>query len=159
MALSALDRRLLDLVQEGLPLVSRPFKALGEELGLSEEEVLERIKRFEQSGIVRHLGASVDSRRLGFVTTLCAVAVPPMEAEKVAQQIAALPEVTHCYLRRHRFNIWFTLVARDYAQVEEILQLLQQKFGVEPRHFPATKMFKLRATFRLSCVEDKHRRG
>ncbi len=157
MELSPLDRRLLDALQEELPLVPRPFAVLGERLGISEEEVLERLKALKEAGILRHLGASLDSRRLGYVTTLCAVVAPPERAEAVAREIARRPEVTHCYLRRHRLNIWFTLVARDSAEVEEILKDIARQTGFEPRHFPATQMFKLRATFRLHDDVNKNK--
>jgi DNA-binding Lrp family transcriptional regulator len=149
MALDQEDKRLLDLLQEELPLEPRPFAVLGQRLGLKEEEVLARLKRLQEEGVLRHLGASLDSRRLGFVTTLAAVSVPPEEEEKAARTIAAHPEVTHCYLRKHRLNIWFTLVARDYQEIEELLQRISQEVGASVRHFPATRLFKLRATFRL----------
>ena len=148
--LSPIDRELLDLLQEGLPLVSRPFARIGEMIGLSEEEVLERLKVLFDKGIVRHLGASIDSRRLGFVTTLCAVSAPRDRAEKLAHVIAKHREVTHCYLRRHRLNIWFTVVARHYHDVKRILKEIEKEIGLSPKHFPAKKMFKLRATFCLS---------
>ncbi len=155
--LSSIDQRLLDLLQEELPLSPRPFLIVGERLGLSEEEVLERLKVLKEKGFLRHLGASLDSRRLGFVTTLCAVAVPEERAEEVAHQIADHPEVTHCYLRRHRFNIWFTLVAKGEEEVRRILKEIEKETGFPPRSFPATKMFKLRATFRLTKNEGGNR--
>lgn len=151
MSLDPKDQELLDLLQEELPLVSRPFALLGERLSLSEEEVLARLKRLQEEGILRHLGASLDSRRLGYVTTLCALEAPPERREEVASQIASLPEVTHCYLRKHRMNVWFTLVAKDFDEVERILESIREKTGLKARHFPATRMFKLRATFRLSA--------
>ena len=149
MALDQEDKRLLDLLQEELPLEPRPFAILGQRLGLEEEEVLARLKRLKEEGILRHLGASLDSRRLGFVTTLAAVSVPPEEEEAAARTIAAHPEVTHCYLRKHRLNIWFTVVAKDYQEIEKLLEKMAQEIGAPVRHFPATRLFKLRATFRL----------
>ncbi len=155
MDLSPLDRRLLDVLQEELPLTPRPFAVLGERLGISEEEVLARLKALKQAGILRHLGASLNSRRLGYVTTLCAVEAPREKAEEIARKIASRPEVTHCYLRRHRLNIWFTLVAQDFQTVDQILTDIAQETGLTPRHFPATRMFKLRATFRLHGDENR----
>ncbi|QJA05977.1 Lrp/AsnC family transcriptional regulator [Thermosulfurimonas marina] len=147
--LTSTEKRLLDRLQEGLPLDSRPFARLGEELGLSEGEVLSLLRGLKERGILRHLGASPDSRRLGFVTTLAAVSVPPERAEEVAWRIASRPEVTHCYLRRHRLNVWFTLVARNWEEIERILSEISQEAGAAARHFPAEKLFKLRAVFRL----------
>ncbi|NPB09134.1 MAG: Lrp/AsnC family transcriptional regulator [Thermodesulfobacteria bacterium] len=150
MSLDPVDQRLLDLLQEGLPLAPRPFALLGEKLGLDEAEVIKRLASLKERGILRHLGASPDSRRLGFVTTLCAVAAPEERREEIARQIASWPQVTHCYLRRHRLNVWFTLVAKSFEEVEKILKEIERETGLKARHFPATKMFKLRATFRLA---------
>ncbi len=149
MRLSETERRLLERLQQGLPLVSRPFALLAEDLGLTESQVLDMLRTLKEKGVLRHLGASPDSRRLGFVTTLAAVSVPPEKVEEAARKIAAYPEVTHCYLRRHRLNIWFTLVARNFEEVERILEEISRALGVQTRHFPAEKLFKLRATFRL----------
>ncbi len=143
------EKRLLDLLQEGIPVEPRPFARLGERLGLTEEQVLESLRSLKEQGVLRHLGASPDSRRLGFVTTLAAASVPPERAEEVARRIAEYPQVTHCYLRRHRMNVWFTLVDRDFESIENLLAALSRELGVEFRHFPARKLFKLRATFKL----------
>lgn len=151
------EKRLLDRLQEGLPIEPRPFARVGEELGLSEEEVLRMLRDLKERGLLRHLGASPDSRRLGFVTTLAALAVPPERAEEVARRIASRPEVTHCYLRRHRMNIWFTLVARNWEEVERILSEISEEVGVPARHFPAKKLFKLRAVFRLEKASGETR--
>ncbi len=150
MPLDAKDQKLLDLLQEELPLVPRPFALLGEKLSLSEEEVISRLKRLQEQGILRHLGASLDSRRLGYVTTLCALEAPEEIREEIAQRIASRPQVTHCYLRKHRLNVWFTLVAKDFDEVEQILKEIEAETGLKAQHFPATRMFKLRATFRLA---------
>ena len=149
MTLKDKERYLLDLLQEEIPLKSRPFAYLGEKIGLTETEVLEILHSLKKRGILRHLGASPDSRRLGFVTTLVATAVPPTKAEEVAREIARYPQVTHCYLRKHKLNIWFTLVARDFEEIETFLKILSQKIGIKFYHFPAQKIFKLRATFKL----------
>ncbi len=147
--LDPIDQNLLEKIQDHFPLVSEPFKVLAEELGITEEEVLRRLKRLKEEGILRHFGASIDSRKLGFVTTLCTIAVPPERREEIAQKIALRAEVTHCYLRKHHYNIWFTLVAKDFQTVENILKEIAKETGFSPRHFPAEKMFKLRAVFRL----------
>lgn len=160
--LDSTDQILLERIQDHFPLVPEPFKVLAEELGLSEEEVLRRLKRLKEEGVLRHFGASINSRKLGFVTTLCAVAAPEEKKEEIARQIAARPEVTHCYLRKHRFNVWFTLVAKDFETVEKILGTIAAETGLSPRHFPSEKMFKLRAVFRLKggdspAAGDKNR--
>ncbi|OAG28666.1 Lrp/AsnC family transcriptional regulator [Thermodesulfatator autotrophicus] len=148
--LDPLDKKLLQIIQDDFPLVSEPFTEIGARVGLSAEETLARLKKLKQKGILRHFGASINSRKLGFVTTLCAVSAPAEKEEAIAKQIAIRPEVTHCYLRKHKFNIWFTLVAKDWPAVEKILEEIAKETGLRPRHFPARKMFKLRAVFHIA---------
>ncbi|WP_022852818.1 Lrp/AsnC family transcriptional regulator [Thermodesulfatator atlanticus] len=148
--LDELDKKLLEIIQDDFPLVSEPFREIGARVGISQEETLARLKKLKEQGILRHFGASIDSLRLGFVTTLCAVKAPQEEREAIAQKIAAHPEVTHCYLRKHPYNIWFTLVAKDWEAIERILKEIARETGLIPRHFPAEKMFKLKAVFKVS---------
>ncbi len=148
------DLKILEKIQDDFPLVSRPFERLAADLGLDEAEVISRLKRLKKEGILRHFGASIDSRRLGFVTTLCAVAAPPAERETIARKIARYPEVTHCYLRKHHLNVWFTLVAKDFEAVEGLLSRIASETGLKPQHFPAQRMFKLKAVFKLKGKPD-----
>ena len=70
--MDALDRQLLDRLQESVPLVPRPFAALGRELELTEDEVLSRTRRLKEAGIIRQIGPIFSSRRLGYHSTLVA---------------------------------------------------------------------------------------
>lgn len=140
------EARLIDLLQSDFPLVERPYAALGERLGLSEAMCFGKVKALVSSGIVRRIGASFDSRRLGYVSTLVALAVPPERLDAVAAQVSALPNVTHNYSRDGRFNLWFTLIARSREEIEAIVRE-QAKTATEAIELPAEKTYKLRATF------------
>lgn len=139
-------RKLLNIIQESFPLTERPFKELAEKVGLTEEEVLTFLKNLKKEGILRHLGASPNSHKLGHFTCLCACHLPP-EKLNLAEEIADLPEVTHAYLREHFLNFWFTLVLPSQETLEPYLRKLQEKYHLEFKAFPATKKFKVRAVF------------
>ena len=66
------DRKLLNLIQQDFPIAAEPFAELGAQLGISETDVLERIKRLKDQGIIRRIGAVFDLRKLHFVSALCA---------------------------------------------------------------------------------------
>jgi len=76
-SLDATDKKLVTMIQADFPITDRPFAAIGKKLGISEEEVIRRIQAIMDSGEIRRLGASFDSRKLGYTSTLCAVHVPP----------------------------------------------------------------------------------
>ncbi|HLB29805.1 MAG TPA: Lrp/AsnC family transcriptional regulator, partial [Dehalococcoidia bacterium] len=80
--LDPVDRRLLTLLQIRFPLVPEPFRALAEELGIGEAEVLARARRLKGEGVLRQISAIFDSRRLGYTSTLVAVDLPPERLEE-----------------------------------------------------------------------------
>ncbi len=141
-------KNLLNLLQREVPLEERPFKVLGERVGLSEEEVISFLKELKEKGILRHLGASPDSIRLGYFTCLCATELPE-EKLSLAEKIADLPEVTHAYLREHKLNFWFTLVLPKKEDLEPYLKNLEKQYQIKIMAFPATKKFKVRAVFEI----------
>ena len=146
-----LDRRILQALQDGLPLTERPYDALAEKLALDGRQLWERVLRLVEQGVIRRLGASLDSRKLGYSSTLAAVAVEPARVDRAAQLIAAYPEVTHSYLRDHEFNIWFTIIAPDQQRIEAILDEIRSALSLDASQvldLPVTRLFKLDARFR-----------
>ena len=117
--MQALDRKLLNLVQKNFPLESRPYLASGGNIGLPEGEVLARLKRFTEEGILRQIGAIFNPQAFGYQTSLVAFEVPSEREEKAAQIINAHPGVSHNYLRDHRFNFWFTVAVPPGKSLEK----------------------------------------
>lgn len=138
----------LGTIQSGFPIAPDPYGALAEQLGFGREEVEEALLDLREEGLVRRIGASFDSRRLGYSSTLCALAVPPERADEVAAIINAYPGVTHNYLRENRYNIWFTLITRSAEDRARILgQIVEQSGCGDLLDMPATKMYKIRVDF------------
>lgn len=141
--------RLLALAQQGLPLVPRPFEAVAQELGVTEEEVINRLEELEDEGIIREFSAFLDPKKLGYQSTLACMKVPEEKINDVAQLLAEMPEITHNYLRDHEYNMWFTVIAPSAEQVEKILNLISAQTGCAPVHnLPAQSMFKIRVAFK-----------
>ncbi len=142
------EKKLLNLIQEEFPLCSRPFKELGKRVALSEGEVLNFLQRLKEQGILRHLGASVNSKKLGYRTCLCAATIPE-DKLYLAEKIAELPEVTHAYLRKHQLNFWFTLITPSEEKENEIITSLERDYHIKIKKFPTLKKFKVRAVFEV----------
>ncbi len=143
------DRDLLNAIQAGFPVEPHPYRVIGAKIGMDENEVMARIAGLRQEGIIRRIGASIDSRRLGFVSTLCAAKVPQDKIASFVEVVGACPGVTHNYERKHEYNIWFTLIAPSLAEKERIIGELTQKTGVEILELPAKKIYKIRVDFRF----------
>ena len=141
------DRRLLDIIQTDFPLVPRPYAVLGEAIGLGEQETLERVRDLRRRGIIRRIGANFQSARLGFTSTLCAASVPLEQFDDFVAQVNAYPGVTHNYLREHRYNVWFTLIAPDQGAIQATLAEITARTGVPVLNLPASRMYKIRVDF------------
>ena len=124
-ALDALDRRIIVATQEGLPRVSRPYHAIAEQLGVSAEEVMARLRRMLESGVIRRIGAVPNHYALGYKANGMSVwNVPDERIRELGEQIGALDFVSHCYHRPRRPPLWpynlFAMVhGQNRAEVEE----------------------------------------
>lgn len=142
------EETVLGTIQSGFPIVPDPYGTLAEQLGLERDEVEKALLDLREEGLVRRIGASFDSKRLGYSSTLCALAAPPERADEVAAIINAYPGVTHNYLRENRYNIWFTLITRSSEDRARILgQIVEQSGCGDLLDMPATKMYKIRVDF------------
>ncbi|MBN1627476.1 MAG: AsnC family transcriptional regulator [Deltaproteobacteria bacterium] len=145
-----IDRILLNKIQSGFPISLRPYLDLGRSLGISEEEVIQRVKALKEKGIIRRIGGIINSRKLGFASTLCAASVPEDKIEIFVEKVNSYRGVTHNYLRDNDYNIWFTLIAPDSATVEKCIMEISDKTGISGiLNMPAERMFKIKVDFEI----------
>ncbi len=147
--LDLLDKRILDIIQTDFPLESRPYAVIGERLGISEEEAFERVRRLRQTRIIRRLGANFQSAKLGFRSTLCAAKVPEDKMEAFIEEVNRHVGVTHNYLRRHAYNVWFSAIGPSWEAVCELVDGISAKTGVPILNLPARRMYKIRVDFQM----------
>ena len=145
-----IDKTILNEIQSGFPIAPRPYHELGERLNLSESEVIERVKRLKEEGIIRRIGGNFHSGRLTFTSTLCAAKVPEKEIERFVEVVNRYPGVTHNYLRNHAYNIWFTFIAETMDIIDSALEEISEETGIrEIRNLPAVKTFKIKVDFEV----------
>ncbi|MBZ5640164.1 MAG: AsnC family transcriptional regulator [Acidobacteriia bacterium] len=148
LSLDDLDRAILNEIQSHFPIASRPYAEVGRRVGASEEEVLARVAAMADGGVIRRLGANFTSRKLGYSSTLVAARVPPDKLDHFVAVVNRYPGVTHNYLRRHRFNVWFTLIAESAERLNQILEEISLASGVaEILSLPAQEIFKIKVDF------------
>jgi len=143
------DRQLLNEIQTDFPVEPHPYRVLGDRIGMDEAEVLSRITNLREAGIIRRMGASINSRRIGFVSTLLAARVPREKFDSFVEIVNSCPGVTHNYERRHEYNVWFTLIARSEGEKKDIILDLTVRTGIRILEFPAERIFKIRVDFRF----------
>jgi len=156
--MDVLDKTLLNLLQTEFPLEAEPFKAVAQKLGIPEEDVLLRIARLKEKGVIRRIGAVLDSGKLGFVSRLCGARVPEDRIDLFVDRVNALPGVTHNYRRNSTCNIWFTLIAPSEEDLEKTIAGISEDTGiVDITTFQAIRTFKIDAKFLFeeSLSEDQ----
>ena len=145
-----LDKTILNRIQTRFPLTTRPFKAIARELGMTEDEVLTRVSRLKESGIIRRIGGNFVPGKVGFVSTLCTAQVPEEKVELFARTVNTFSGVTHNYLRENSFNVWFTFIAPSMDVIRDNLARISEKTDVKRiLNLPATHVFKIKAKFDL----------
>ncbi len=150
--LSDLERRFINRYQGGFPLVERPFAAVAGELGTDEATLIATLRGLLASGVLSRFGPLFDAERLGGRFTLAAMAVPEADFDRVAAQLAALPEVAHNYRRDHVLNMWFVLATPSEQGLREVLGLIRDLTGLEVLDFP--KLAEYHLGFWLHLDED-----
>lgn len=150
MHLSALDRKILNSIQEDIPLKSQPFKELSQQIGMDEEELLRKIEMFKENGIIRSFGAGLNHKRLGFLSTLVGLRVSSDEADAIAGEFTKYPEVTHCYLREGDYNLWMVFLCLEREKLDNFLKRLTEKVGKENiLNLKTKKKFKLKTRLKI----------
>ena len=134
--LDELDRRIVNRLQDGIGTESRPFAPVAEELGISEQKLIARLRRLRERGVLSRFGPMFNAERMGGAFCLCAMAVPEARFEAVAEQVNAHPEVAHNYAREHRFNMWFVLASEEAGRIETVAEAIEAETGLAVLLFP-----------------------
>ncbi len=136
-----LDRRLVNRLQLGLPLVPEPWQALALELGSDSQALRQRVQHLLDDGTLTRFGPMFDIERLGGAFTLAALRVPEARFEAVAAVLEAMPEVAHNYRREHAWNMWFVLGCASDRELDETLRRIEQETGLVPLNLPKEETY------------------
>ncbi|WP_170562280.1 Lrp/AsnC family transcriptional regulator [Ruegeria atlantica] len=141
MTLDATDRKILNRMQDDLPLVSNPYSAVAEELGIPESELLNRMSCMKEDRVITRFGPFFDAAAMGGAFCLCAMAVPPENFETVLTKVNAHAEVAHNYERTHRLNMWFVLATETPEGIEATADAIERETGTRVLCFPKLQEF------------------
>lgn len=143
-----IDKLLLCAIADGLPLVSRPYAAVAARVGLGEDEVISRLRRLVEGGIIKRLGVIVRHHELGYRANAMVVwDVPDGEVTEVGRRVAAYPFVTLCYRRTRRppdwrFNFYCMIHGKDRAVV--LRQIAVLNWQARLARYPQAVLFSYR---------------
>ena len=149
------DRKLLNIIQSGFPLFEEPYQEIADRLGMSEKEVLERLEALRHQNVVRQVSSIFDTRRLGYKTSLIAMAFEPDKLTEGALIINEHPGVSHNYAREGSYyNLWFTLAVPPGEVVDDTARVMARETGaLSMRNMPTIRFFKIGVNFDM--VKEK----
>lgn len=138
MNFDTIDKMLIARLQGDLPLVSRPFEAIADELGISQAEVVERIRRLADEKIMRRFGATLRHQKSGFSSNvMVAWRIPDDKIKEVGRKLAAFRRVSHAYHRDpcegFAYNVFTMVHGRSEEDCRAIIDEMARTVG-NPQH-------------------------
>jgi DNA-binding Lrp family transcriptional regulator len=135
------DRRIVNTLQGGFPLVPRPYAAVADALGLTEAELIARLHGLLAAGVLSRFGPMFDAEKFGGAVSLAAMAVPADRFDAVAAMLVDIPEVAHNYERRHPLNMWFVIATETPAGIGAAQREIEAKTGLKVLLFPKVREY------------------
>jgi len=139
--MDSMDRAIVNRLQSDFPISGRPFREAANALGIDEDDLIDRVRRLREAGVLSRFGPMYHAERLGGGLALCAMAVPEGRFEAVAEAVNAYPEVAHNYARAHRFNMWFVLATERPERIAETASAIERETGIAVLVMPKLEEF------------------
>jgi len=135
------DAALIDRLHGGLPLADRPFAEVAAAIGITEDELIERLRSLLANGVLSRFGPLFQIERAGGRFVLAALAVPEDRFDAVAERVNAHPEVAHNYRREHALNMWFVVAAETAAGADAALAAIEAEVGLPVLALPKEREY------------------
>lgn len=139
--MDAIDRAIINKLQKGFPICPRPYEQAAVEFGISEGELIRRLKAMLDDKRLSRFGPLFHAERMGGGLSLCAMALPEDDFERIAEQVNAYPEVAHNYARDHELNMWFVLATETPERIGKVLEEIEARTGYPVYNMPKQEEF------------------
>jgi len=151
--LSPLQKQLLNNFQQDFPVSPRPYLAIANRLGVSENEVLTAFKELADQHYISRIGPIIAPNHIG-KSTLVAMAIPTEQLTEIAHKISQLNEVNHNYERDHHFNLWFVLISENQQHLQATLQAIEIQTGYIAMQLPLLEDYFINLGFQLDLQDS-----
>jgi DNA-binding Lrp family transcriptional regulator len=139
--LSAVDRDILAKLQGDFPVCERPYAEAAEQLGISEDDLLQRLEALLADKVLTRFGPMFQIEEMGGAFVLAALAAPEERYDEVTALVNALPQVAHNYRREHALNMWFVLATETKEGIAEAIARIEHDTGLPVYAFPKEREF------------------
>lgn len=131
-----LDRKIINLLQEGFPLTEEPYAYVAKQLGIDESDLLARLKSLLDEKTLSRFGPMYDAAKLGGDFSLVAIKVPEDRFDEVNEIVNGYEEVAHNYHRDHEFNMWYVLATETPEKIHEVNTDIEKRTGLKVFNMP-----------------------
>jgi siroheme decarboxylase len=143
------NRAIINRLQRGFPVTDRPYRRAAKELGIQEDELIQRLQSMLENKQLSRFGPMYHAERLGGGLSLCAIRVPEHEFERVNKQVNSFPEVAHNYAREHEFSMWFVLATETPQRIDSVISEIERLTGYRVYNMPKEEEFFVGLTFEV----------
>lgn len=131
---SKLDKSIISLISQDIPLVKEPFRNLSLKLGIKQEDLLKRLDSYKEKNLLRKFCASLNHRKIGFGYNAMVVwNIAESRLIKAASFMAALAQVSHCYQRKKacdwNYNLYSMIHGRSKKECLDVVEEISKKIG------------------------------
>ena len=131
-----IDRDIINTLQDGFPICMSPYKQVAQGLNISEQELIMRLKKLLETGVLSRFGPMYHAEQMGGALSLAAIKAPEKDFDSIANTINAFPEVAHNYAREHTLNMWFVLATETPEQIQQVIRKIEEKTGLTVYNMP-----------------------
>jgi len=139
--LDTLDRKIVNALQGGFPVVDEPYAEVASWFDIKADELIERIDKLVKNGAFSRFGPLFNSERIGGAVTLAALSVPEERFDEVTELVNAHKEVAHNYARDHQLNMWFVIAVETADGIAPIIDQIENETGLKVYNCPKQKEF------------------
>lgn len=139
--MDATDRHIINNLQGGFPLCARPYAEAAARLGLTEDELIQRVEAMLEDKTLTRFGPMYHAERLGGALTLAAMKIPAQDFDRITEIVNSFPEVAHNYAREHAFNMWFVLATETPSRIGEVIGEIEKATGYPVYNMPKLEEF------------------
>lgn len=136
-----IDRSLINNLQSGFPICDRPYLKVAEQLGIAENDLIQRLQQLLNNGTLTRFGPMYHAEQMGGALTLAAIKVPAERYEEVTEIINSFPEVAHNYERNHDLNMWFVIATETPEQLTRTITAITQQTGLAVYNMPKQREY------------------
>ncbi|HEY8159370.1 MAG TPA: Lrp/AsnC family transcriptional regulator [Methylobacter sp.] len=136
-----IDKQIINALQDGFPICDAPYRQVATQLGLTEQDLITRLKTLLDNGVLTRFGPLYNAEQMGGALTLAAVKAPIERYDEITETINAFPEIAHNYARSHELNMWFVIATETPEQIQQTINAIERETGLTVYNMPKIKEY------------------